>query len=293
MSASYSIRIDFDKDEDRPERVFLAMAAYVEGFNELQEAFIKGYDKNIEFISSLNSTREGSCIADIGATIKEKIRNVNMNIIFDGIYNGVRKEIAKADKIDAKSDVQEFVDNVYTIAANQNMAKPFTCEGGANLIDVTNALNKIYKAKGILSPNDLVQFGRGLDFDNISENFSCPRTGEQIFEDTIVSFPSKELFIVRRPSYVENLQWDFECSERKPKNFSAKMLDKKWFNKWLNHEKEIWPGDALYVLVTTKRKVNLSKKRVSYETEIIKVLRVIPHNDIEQFQLEFWQNEKL
>lgn len=293
MSVSYSIRIDFDKNEDRPERVFLAMAAYIEGFSELQEAFIKGYDKNIEFTSSLCSTREGSCIADIGAKIKEKIRNTDMNRIFDAIYIGLKKEIAITEKVDAESDVKKFADNVYAVAANQSSFLPFLCEGDANLVNIANALNKIHKAKGLLHPNDLVQFGRGLDFENISENFSCPRTGEQIFEDSVVSFPSKELFIVRRASYVENLQWDFECNTRKPKNFSAKMLDRTWFKKWISHEEEIWPGDALHVLTTTTKKFNTAKKHPSYETEIVKVLRVIPHNDIEQFQLDLGENEKL
>ncbi len=287
MSAGYSIRIDFDKTEGRPERVFHAMAAYVEGFNELQEAFIKGYGNDIEFISSLDSTREGSCIADIGAKLKDKVRNVNLNNIFDGIYNGVRKEIAKANKIDSENDVRTFVDNVYTIAsANEPSFEQFTCEGDAHLVDVADALNKIYKAKGILSPTDLVQFGRDFDFSDISKDFSCPRTGDQIFEDTVQPFPSKEVFIVRRPSYVENLQWDFECSQRKPKNFSAKMLDAKWFKKWANHQEEIWPGDALHVLVRTKRKSNKFKKRVSHETEIVKVIRVIPQSEIEQFTLD-------
>ncbi|ELM6647411.1 hypothetical protein Q2Y22_001284 [Vibrio vulnificus] len=287
MSVGYSIRIDFDKTEGRPERVFHAMAVYIEGFNELQEAFIKGYGKDIEFISSLNSTREGSCIADIGAKLKDKIRNAKLNKIFDGIYNGVRKEIATANKIDSECDVRTFVDNVYTVAsANESSFEQFTCEGDAHLIDVANALNKIYKAKGMLSPSDLVQFGRELDFDDINKDFSCPRTGDQIFEDTVQPFPSKEVFIVRRPSYVENLQWDFECNTRKPKNFSAKMLDAKWFKKWSNHEEQIWPGDALHVQVRTKRRTNKLKKKVSYETEILKVIRVVPQSAIEQFTLD-------
>lgn len=287
MSTCYSIRIDFDTTQDRPERVFHAMAMYVEGFNELQKAFIQGYGKNIECNTSLESTREGSCIADICFHIRDKVRNVSFNKILDGIYTGVRNEIATAEKIDSETDIRKFSDNVYaSVSANESSFEQFTCEGEAHLVDIANALNKIYKAKDLLTPEDLVQFGRGLDFANISSSFACPRNGEQIFEDVVQPFPSKEVFIVRRPSYVKNLNWDFECNSRKPKNFSAKMSDEKWFKKWADHQEEIWPGDALHVRVKTKRKTNHHKNRTSFETEIIEVIRVVPQNEIEQFTLD-------
>lgn len=287
MSVGYSIRIDFDTTQDRPERVFHAMALYVEGFNELQEAFIKGYGKDIEFSSSLDSTREGSCIADVALKIRDKVRNVSFQSIFDGIYNGVSKEIAVASKLDSEQDIRTFADNVYTsVASNEAEFEQFTCEGDAHLLDIADALNKIYKARGVLTPEDIVQFGRNTSFRDISHDFSCPRTGDQIFEDVVQPFPSKEIFIVRRPSYVESLQWDFECNSRRPKRFSAKMLDNKWFAKWANHEKEMWPGDALHVQVRTKKKSSKFKSKVTYETEIVKVLKVIPQQEIEQFTLE-------
>ncbi|EJN6959406.1 hypothetical protein NRD16_001238 [Photobacterium damselae] len=294
MSASYSIRIDFDTTQDKPERVFYAMAMYVEGFNELQEAFIRGYGNDIEFKTSLDSTREGSCIADICLQIKDKVRNASFNNIFDGIYEGVRTEIATASKIDSEYDIRDFAEKVYTsVSANEPDFQQFTCEGDAHLLDIADALNKIYKAKGLLTPKDLVQFGRDLDFEDISESFACPRNGDQIFEDTVQPFPSKEVFIVRRPSYVENLKWDIECSSRRPKNFSAKMSDKKWFDKWLNHEAEVWPGDALHVKVKTKKKSNKHKKRVTYETEIVEVIRVVPQDEIEQFTMDLGNDQKL
>jgi hypothetical protein len=287
MSVGYSIRINFDTTQDRPERVFHSMAMYVEGFNELQEAFIHGFGKDIEFKSSLDSTREGSCIADICLQIKDKVRNASFDNIFHGIYNGVRKEISTVKKLDSEQDIRTFTENVYALASeNESAFIQFTSEGEAHLIYIADALNKIYKAKAMLRPEDLVGFGRDLDFADISKDFSCPRTGDQIFEDTVQPFPSQEVFIVRRPSYVENLHWDFECSTRKPKRFSAKVIDSKWLNKWANHDEQIWPGDALFVQVTTKRKSNRYKNNVSYETEILKVIRVIPQNEIEQFILD-------
>ncbi|WP_274803916.1 hypothetical protein [Pseudoalteromonas rhizosphaerae] len=289
MSVSYSIRIEFDKKQEKPERVFHAMALYVEGFNELQESFVKGYGNDIEFSSCLGATREGSCIADVFHRIKDIARGVGLESIFNGIYSGVRSEIAVAQKIDSEADVRSFANSVCkSIAANDPEYTNFTCLNDPNLYDVANALHKIHKAKQNLSEKDLVQYGRGLDFDSISESFSCPRDADQIFEDKVENFPSNEIFIVRRPSYVEDLKWEFECNRRKNKKLSAKMLDSGWLTKWLNHEEEMWPGDALYVKVRMKRKTNAMKKtKDRYESEIIEVIRVIPQNEVEQFTLDF------
>ena len=292
MSAGYSIRIDFDTEKERPERIFQSMALYIEGFNDLQEAFVRGYGNDIEFTSSLGSTREGSCIADICLKIKDSIRNASFDKIYDGIYNGVRNEIATTKKIDSEREVKIFVDKVLTsIASNDADYEQFTSYGDAHLLEVANALHKIHKAKSGLSPKDIVQYGRALDFDTISNDFSCPRNGEQIFEDVSEDFPSKEIFIIRRPSYVNNLQWDFESTTRKNKKISAKMLDEKWLEKWNNHEKQLWPGDALFVSVRTKRKTNkLKKNNVSYEYEIVKVIKIIPQNEVKQLVMDF-ENE--
>ena len=85
MSASYSIRIDYDKNLRSPERVFNSMGLLIEGFDKLHSAIVSGFGKEIEFASSLTNTREGSCIADISHKILDKVRNVS----FDSICNAI------------------------------------------------------------------------------------------------------------------------------------------------------------------------------------------------------------
>ncbi|MEF1220690.1 hypothetical protein REH76_23455, partial [Photobacterium damselae] len=75
MSLSYSVRIDFDKESQAPERVFEAMALYVKGFNEVQASFVEGFGSEVEFTSCLAATREGSCNADSCHKIVDKDRH--------------------------------------------------------------------------------------------------------------------------------------------------------------------------------------------------------------------------
>lgn len=288
MATNYSIRIDFDREQENPQRVFIAMAMYIEGFNALQESFMQGFGKGIEFDTSLEKTREGSCIADIAIKVKDIIRGVRLESLYDCIYEGIKKEISTSEKIDSETDVKTFIKNVYSASgANSPQDKLFTCHGDADPINIADALNKIYKANSELSKNDKVQFGRGDDLTDISETFSCPRNGSQIFSNTVEDFPAKEILIVRRPSYVKGLQWDFERTHGKNKKITAAMLDDVWFEKWVRHEDVLWPGDALHAYVRTKRKTNkLRPHLASYEKEIVKVIRVVPQGEVQQLGLE-------
>lgn len=288
MPVSYSIRIDFDKTEASPERVFHAMALYIEGFNELQSAFMRGYSSQIDITTSLEATREGSCIADIYHKIKDTGRNARIGKLFDGVYYGILNEIASAEVIDSPADIKRFSEKVHKIAADTEPEYTHsTCHGDANQIAVADALHKIDKARRHISRKDNVQLGRlDEEFKDISSKFSCPRNGDQIFEHVEQTKPSEEILIVRRPSYVDGLKWEFDSPKRKKPVF-AKMLDKEWLEDWNKHDVQIWPGDALLVKVKYTVKSNLIKRNSrTVDTDIIKVIRVIERNEMEQLELD-------
>ncbi|MGN5123926.1 hypothetical protein [Aeromonas sp. 30P] len=99
MATNYSIRIDFDREQENPQRVFIAMAMYIEGFNALQESFMQGFGKGIEFDTSLEKTREGSCIADIAIKVKDIIRGVRLESLYDCIMKESRKRLVHRRKL--------------------------------------------------------------------------------------------------------------------------------------------------------------------------------------------------
>jgi len=240
MSVDYSIRVDFDKESDNPSRVFFAMALFIEGFNDIQEAFISGFGDDIEFSSSLDKTREGSCIADIRIVAQEFKRKVNLTKIMERIYYGAREELSTVGKLDSEGDFKRLADHVYSyVAANESDLEAFTSHGEPDLYKLASGCYKINSGKRHLTENDKVQFGRGEDLKDLSEKMACPRKPDEIFENIDTHHSSSELFVVRRPAYVKQLQWDFECEKRNPKKFSAKMCDDKWFSDWSNHKGRI------------------------------------------------------
>lgn len=268
---------------DRPERVFEAMGLYVKGFNGLYNAFVKGTDPNIEIHTCLRKTRDGSLIADIGHKLADKAKTFNVFSLWDGIYKGLEQAITTIGKIDSESDVKAFVENVCTsIPANDNRI----CECDANLYDVAKNLKLVSEGMQRLSISDITEFGMGENFHKISSKFNFPRSPDELFEDKVIPFPSKDILIVRRPDYVGSSQWDFLSVKRKSKKVSAKILDEKWLSEWKNHHVQFWPGDALLVSIITKRWVNGCNGVVQYKDEIVKVLNVIPQGKIEQVLLD-------
>jgi hypothetical protein len=286
MSLSYSVRIEFDRESPAPERVFEAMALYVKGLNEIQAAFIEGFGSEVEFSSSLAATREGSCIADISHKIVDKIRKVSFKRIFDGIYLGIQSEISTDMHITNIEDVEDFSSKVMKhIVANEDIYSQFTSNPSVNLEKLVNGLNKIDRAKGCLSSKDYAEFGRDDEFTTINRHFSCPSSFDSLLlsEERIREFYSTEILIVRRPSYVDGLQWD--CEKPNGQKVSAKLTHEEWFGKFIKREKVVWPGDALEAKVVRKR-IERKKKKASIETSIYEVIRVIPEHEMKQLTMD-------
>ncbi|MGC1069494.1 hypothetical protein [Pantoea agglomerans] len=280
MTSKYSIKIDFDKTlMENPERVFEAMSFYVRGFNGLYEAFIKGFDEELIIESGLEETREGSLIADITHKITDKTKFLNIFRIWDGIFKGLENSISTIGQINTQEDIKNFSANVYqNMPANDDTI----CGCDASNYEIAKSLKLIYEGTQKLSTTDSTEFGINDKFCSVSKSFRFPKSVDELFDDKIIEFPSKDLLIIRRPDYVGNAQWDFLSVKRKSKPVSAKILDEAWLSKWRNHHVQFWPGDALLVDIVTKRIVKSTNGMVIFKDEIIKVLNVIHQENVEQ-----------
>ncbi len=280
MTSKYSIKINFDNTlMENPERVFEAMSLYVRGFNGLYEAFIKGFDEKLIIESGLEQTREGSLIADITHKITDKTKYLNIFRIWDGIFKGLEKSISTVGPIDSQEDIKNFAENVYqNIPANDDTI----CECDANNYEIAKNLKLIYEGTQKLSATDSTEFGLNDKFCSVSKSFRFTKSADELFDDKIIEFPSKDLLIIRRPDYVGNAQWDFLSVKRKSKPVSAKILDDAWLNMWRNHHVQFWPGDALLVDIVTKRIVKSTNGTIIFKDEITKVLDIIHQENVEQ-----------
>jgi len=287
MSSTYSLRIEYDKEISKPERVFESMGLMVKGFNQLNSAFVKGFGNDVKFSSSLRETHEGSLIATIGNVVSDIKRNVSFERICDALYEGTKNKIANVEKVDSEDDVQRFVQDVFSkVKETEIDLENYLCGAEVNLYEVADALYKISKGIESLAEKDVAQFGRDKNFVNINDGFSCRRKASEIFEIITEDNNSEEIVVIRRASHVPDLYWDLENKKRKIKNFSAKMKDLSWLNKWRNHEVQLWPGDGIRAKLSVKVKRNPINNTISTENEIIEVMEVIEQQVMEQTEID-------
>lgn len=283
--STYSIRIDFDKKTDSPERVFYAMALYIEGFNDIHDAFVTGICDGIKIYTSLERTPEGSLIANIKQAYN-KVSDVSKALCLNlkqyqlAQYSSLRDEISVLGPVDSKGDIRRFVDKVNKrCAANNDEYSQLIVQSEPDLYKVATGLHKINKAQDKLKATDKVEFGNASGLKPISHSFSCVRTPEQIFEPVRQPYPSTDVLIIKKADYVtEGSCWVFDNLTRKKSNFKAKMNAIEWLERWRNREIQIWPNDALLAKVVTHYGKN-HKNKDTYTHEIIEVFNILDNDD--------------
>lgn len=282
MSSTYSLRIDYDKNASRPERVFESMGLMVQGFNRVNQAFMKGYGKGVDFSTNLDSTQEGSLIANVGNSIRDKVLNISLDKIFDAVYEGTKEKIATTKKVDSEGDVENFVWDIHQrLKESEAELESYLCGTDVDLYSVAEGLYKISKALENLSEKDKAQFGRLGNFVDINADFSCPRKASEIFQVSEKMKESTEVVVIRRASLVPDLKWDLENKDRRVKKFTATMKDEAWLRRWKKHEVQLWPGDGIKARIAVFIKKDPYRNTQTTENEILEVLEVIEQQRME------------
>jgi hypothetical protein len=285
VSLQYSIRIQFDDTlQGNPERVFEAMALFVKGFDGLQSTLIRGFDAEIKFSSNLHKTREGSCIADICHTLFEKTRNASLANLWDGIFFGLEEAITTQNKVDSEGDIRAFKDKVYSgVAANDS----YLCDAVGNDYEIAKSLKLVDEGMRKLANTDQVEIGIKDQFKPISKTFSFPRTPDELFAKEVTPFPSQDLLTIKKADYSGEGQWEFYSTKLKGRFFRASISHTAWLEGWSQHKFQFWPGDALLVKVMTERIVNRKNSKVSYNNDIIEVLKIVSQENVSQVSLDY------
>lgn len=285
MSLQYSIRIQFDESlQGSPERIFEAMALFIRGFDGLQSSLIKGYDDEIEFTSNLYKTREGSCIADICHSVVEKTRNVNLSKLWDSIFIALEDAIATQEKIDSEGDIRVFKNKVYSnVSAND----AYLCDAVGNDYEIAKSLKLVDEGVRKLAPTDQVEIGTKDKFRSIGKKFSFPRTPDELFSKEVTPFPCRDLLTIKKADYSGEGQWEFYSAKLKGKFFRASISHVAWLERWRQHKCQFWPGDALLANVVTQRVVNSKNGKISYVSDIVEVLEIVPQESVSQVSLDY------
>ncbi|SMY33056.1 hypothetical protein PMAL9190_00842 [Photobacterium malacitanum] len=286
--SSFEIRLDYKPSTGRPDRVFLAMAAYVTAFENLTFTVGKSIDADLNFSYELSGVEIGSLKSIIKCKSGlDKVANA---------LSSIPRYIANS-MVDLESvDTEETIDIAVKGVENELLA-----HGAVQFPNQVNIDRYQYAKdiKGLCKASELLVDGETIDIltPEVS-NVICLNTRvkfnkevDELFIEDRTDIKKIETLLVRKPVFLGDSQWDFKSVERNI-SFSAPIEHKEWLERYQSCELgHLDPGDALIAFVGYQAiRLKGSKVYTHKQHRVMHIERVIKGKDL---QIRIEEAEKL
>lgn len=288
-SEQFEICIDYDKNADNPERVFLTLAKLVSEFANFDNMVCDSLAIKVTSKMILERVENGSVKAFFrhileNITDDEALRTLDWkrivgNILIEGKYKllstlNESNEDKKINLTQLQSDIFELSKPITQNSLKVNTPIP--------PIKLAKCLEGVNSAFGNLTINDKVKY---ITKDNSIETkfnptFSMAYEKTQLIEHNLTN-TYKTILTVKKPDFLSDSQWEFRYEG---KRIEAKIADEIWLNRFHNREITIQVKDSIECdLQIHTKDITGIKQEVVYT--VIKVYRVIPYSFPKQLTL--------
>ncbi|MBW9464618.1 hypothetical protein [Enterobacter roggenkampii] len=282
MADTFGIRIDYKVGRNRPEKVFEAMAMYINAYEDLIQLLSQTIGCNDEFNFVLDAVEKGSIITFLKKKHEQTVDLVTSKILKEAgdttkVLQGI-SNIASEEQID---EIAEKVDEsltksfpeLFTIAQPQvekkTLAKILKRLADANLNlrqDETVDLILNNKKDEAVKVNTDFKFSANLD--------------DLYIEDKILKNGVTDKLFIVKPVNDGNSRWDCK-SLNMNQRFDAVMMDKIWLERYQSGLiPAIGPSDIMLAkmnLVIKSKKDSKSNKII--HAEISEVIDIMKYNE--------------
>lgn len=283
---NFEIRLDFKANTGSPDRVFLAMAAYVSAFERLICIVGQGVDPESEVICELSAIEISSlksivnCIGTYCSTLSR-------------LPTMIAAHMVDLDEIDREEQIESFVSNIEAdLTADMNLK--FPNQANINRLEFAKGLEQLTEASRKLVDGETVDvrnYNENVVYINTNARFT--RDPEEIFKECLELKREVETLLIKRPVFVGSSMWDFKSIQRK-KAFSASIEDKIWLERYQNREVHLEPGDAISATVEYVMYKERGAKYFGFKDhKILKVGRKIKNKELQHLlDLEIENEER-
>lgn len=280
----YPVRIEYDPDTEGPSRLFHTLGELIESFKKSDELLAASIGAEIKVKQYLKSVADGSIIA----WIKNKIEIPDQNTLsqqptsidVETFLNNGKKIIVESLKENKSfrkkedfTEVKEKLKKNASITSNGsdfNYKEIDTLSLASNIKSITDAVKR-------LNTNEKAFIG---DPEN---KFEIPKDTEIFISEIRESFiaetiesEGEKILKIKRIDFLGESMWDFKFGNTP---VPAKINDEKWMKKFHNREINLYPGDALHVLLKTKSDYDKRGSLILEHNEVLKVIKIIPNLD--------------
>lgn len=282
MADSFGIKIDYKVGRNRPEKVFEAMAMYINAYEDLFKLLSQtvGCKDEVSFV--LDDVEKGSLITFLKKRHEKAIDIITSRILKE--ITQTTKDLTGISYIENEEQIDEIAENVderltelfpeiFSIAQSQIDKKTLA----AILKRLSDANNNIRKDESV----DLI-LDRNKDCPvKVNTNLKFSANLDELYTEDKVSWKgvTDRLFIVK-PVNDGNSRWDCK-SLNMNQRFEAVMMDKIWLDRYQHGLiPAIGPSDIMLAklnLVVKTKKDNKNNKIT--HAEIIEVIDIQKSNE--------------
>lgn len=285
----FEIYIDYDKDADNPERVFLSLAKIVSEFSNFDSLICESLSVQVSSKIILDKVEDGSvkaffrqiidCVDD-ESLAKLDIKGIIGHALVKVKYKLLDTLQEKPDNqmIDIKQLQADIFESTKDIKVNPLQANKYIPP-----IKLAKCLDGVNTAFGYLTKNDKIKYitkDNSLDA-KFNPTFSMAYEKTQLIEQNMVN-TYKVILTVKKPDLLSDSQWSFKYND---KPINAKIEDENWLTKFHNREVIIQSKDSIECdLQIQTKEISGAKTEAIYI--VTKVYRVIQYSQPKQLGLK-------
>jgi hypothetical protein len=279
---SFEIKLEFSPNTEDPSRLFRSFASLIDGISQYDSFIAQTAHSSVSNKIILNDIEKGSLIAKLYNSLiineSEKIDTIKddksiASYIDKSRVLGLRFIEAESSNIE---DLEKLANDIEKIADETGIKNTFHYSP-PNILELAKSINVVAQSSNKLTDEENFQISSeeesGITITKDSKLINIEEVENALTEQTIEN-TTTHFYKIKKPDFLGDSAWEFKQGNKSPK---AKILDKKWLDKFLTGKEVVVPGDSLQVNVKAVHKYNKNGYLISEKIEIIEVISVI-HN---------------
>ena len=287
----FGIKIDFNREEGDPSRIFIAMTELVKACQEIDRKLLQSIQVKVEHALILEDIERGSLVA----WFKNKF-----NLSQDTPELGLSSEYLSSYLTESKFTLIDYTSNKTTITdsgVSEVQTKIFEILQKENPTPILPIYNPLPK-KDLLSGMQKIQSALSTLLDSAdSAEYIDPHHGkasfnlslditqeliEEILVKETVENTNEMILKIKKPDYLGDSQWEFKYGK---KNINVKMADIEWLRKFHKPEFVLAPGDSVRASTKIITKYDIDNEILFVQYILLEVTEIIHSSDFSQLTI--------
>ncbi|MEQ3528690.1 hypothetical protein [Pseudoalteromonas sp. XMcav11-Q] len=278
-NGTFEIRLDYKPATGSANRVFLAMADYVNAFEELIHVVGHTIDPEADYAYQLSSVEKGSIkgVLNCASSIK------SFGKALAQIPTTIANSMVDMNEINDEEDIESLADKIES-KVQESIQIEFPNELNINRLRLAEGIKKLVNASELLVEGETVDLSS--DKNNVivlNTKLRFDKEPSSLFIEVNETAKVTETLLIKKPVFLGDAMWDFKSIERN-KSFSAVIDDDTWLKKFQNRElPHIDPGDAIIALVSYEARKSKGAKHFTFHNHrVLHVERPVRSDELQE-----------